>query len=130
METTGANELLTAYQTRASLLLRLKEQGDEQTWREFYAICGRMIFGFALRFQMSHSEAEDVVQEVCVKMFRQILSFDYTRRKERRAGGFEEYRELAALLHEEKADSAESVWQGEWEKAVLDAAFRRCHVVG
>jgi RNA polymerase sigma factor (sigma-70 family) len=149
MKPTEPSELLTAYQTRKSLLLRLKELGDDETWREFYGIYGRMIFGYALRFRLSHSEAEDVVQDVCVKLFRQIMAFDYSpdqgrfrgwlktvtkhavidyiRRKERRSGHLENYRVHAEVLHEEKATAENSVWKTEWEKAVLDAALQRVY---
>lgn len=149
MKTPESNELLTVFQTRQSLLLQLKENGDDEVWREFYAIYGRMIFGYALRFRLSHSEAEDVVQEVCVKLFRQILSFDYSpelghfrgwlktitkhavidyiRRKTRRSDKAEAYREHAEVIGEEKRDKAEELWLREWEKAVMDAALRRVY---
>ncbi|VGO11626.1 ECF RNA polymerase sigma factor SigE [Pontiella desulfatans] len=149
MKTIDSNELLSAYRTRSSLLLRLKEQGDEETWREFYNIYGRMIFGYALRHGLSHAEAEDVVQNVCVKLFRHIFSFnystelgsfrgwlktvtknavfDYLRRRSRRAGLFEGYRDHAAVMHEEKRAVDDSVWDAEWEKAVLEAALQRVY---
>lgn len=145
-----SNKLLTAFQTRKSLLLRLKELGDDESWREFYSIYGRMIFGYALRYRLSHSEAEDVVQDVCVKLFRQILSFDYSpdqghfrgwlktvtkhavidyiRRKERRSGHFAEYKRHTEVLREEKTTAVDDVWEAEWEKAVLDAAMQRVHL--
>lgn len=144
-----SNRLLTAFQTRKSLLLRLKDHGDDACWREFYDIYGRMIFGYALRFRLNHAEAEDVVQDVCVKLFRQILSFDYSpdqghfrgwlktvtkhavidyiRRKERRSGHFEEYKLHAKVIREEHA-ADDDVWQAEWEKALMDAALQRVYL--
>ena len=149
MKATEPSELLTAYKTRKSLLLRLKDSGNEESWREFYAIYGRMIFGYALRFRLSHAEAEDVAQDVCVKLFRQILSFDYSpdqgrfrgwlktvtkhavidyvRRKERRSSHYETYQNHAELIHEERMLKDDALWQREWEKAVLDAALQRVY---
>lgn len=149
MNNTESSELLTGYKTRKSLLLRLKDQRDEESWCEFYSIYGRMIFGYALRFRLNHSEAEDVVQDVCVKLFRQILTFDYSpdqglfrgwlktvtkhavidfiRRKERRSNHFETYRNHAEVILEEKQEKDDALWQKEWEKAVLDAALQRVY---
>ena len=72
------SDSISLYRTRVSLLLRLKDPSEEASWNEFYAIYGRMIFGFALNFRLSHSEAEDIVQEVCVKVSRQIQKFNYS----------------------------------------------------
>ncbi|MDF7825706.1 sigma-70 family RNA polymerase sigma factor [Pontiellaceae bacterium B12227] len=149
MKLNESSEGLTAYCTRASLLLRLKESGDDETWREFYGIYGRMIFGYALRHGLSHAEAEDVVQNVCVKLFRHIFSFnysselgmfrgwlktvtnnavfDYLRRRQRRAGLFEGYRDHAEVMAEEKHAVDESVWQAEWQKSVFDTALQRVY---
>lgn len=149
MKTNNSNDLISAYQTRSSLLLRLKEQGDEETWREFHSIYGRMIFGYAVQRGLSHAEAEDVVQNVCVKLFRHILSFnyssdlgmfrgwlktvtnnavfDYVRRRERRAGLFEGYRDHAKILHEERQAADDDVWRVEWEKAILETALQRVY---
>ena len=127
-------------QTRQSLLLKLKEQGDEASWREFYTIYGRMILGYALRHQLTHSEAEDVTQDVCVKLFRRILSFDYSpeqgrfrgwlktitrhavidflRRRECRARHFKFYCEHAAATSDEGVVDDERLWEEECGTAV------------
>jgi RNA polymerase sigma-70 factor (ECF subfamily) len=149
MKSSNTSELLTAYETRKSLLLRLKDGKDEDSWREFYNIYGRMIFGYSLRYGLSHSEAEDVVQDVCVKLFRQILSFDYSpeqgrfrgwlktvthnavidfiRRKQRRAGHYEEYRLEAEADRQMEDNHDDSHWSAEWEKAMFDAALKRVY---
>lgn len=146
MKINNTGDLLTAFQTRKSLLLRLKDQNDQESWREFYDIYGRLIFGYALRFDLSHSEAEDVVQEVCVKMFRNILSFNYTpekghfrgwlkavtknavidflRRKERRSAQMGEYKILAEDVKKHQEDE---LWKLEWEKAVMNVALQRVY---
>jgi RNA polymerase sigma-70 factor (ECF subfamily) len=142
------NELTQAVQTRASLLVRLQDKGDEHSWREFYDIYGRLIFGYTLHFQISYAEAEDIVQEVCVKVFRQIERFDYSpergrfrgwlktitrntvidylRRRQRRRNAKQEFhntREAMVLEFEAKVD--DDVWAWEWKKSLYENALER-----
>lgn len=140
-------EPLTVFKTRESLLLRLKEEGDEKAWREFHDIYGRLIFGYSLHFNISYAEAEDLVQEVCVKVFRQINTFqyapekgrfrgwlktitrnaviDYLRRKGNRSRTAQEYRVHLELKQAADQTFDEEVWQKEWEKALYEAALER-----
>jgi RNA polymerase sigma-70 factor (ECF subfamily) len=147
MDKEPASVLLTDFQTRRSLLLRLQDGGDDQAWREFYEIYGRLIFGYTLHFKLSHAEAEDIVQEVCVKVFRQIVRFDYSpergrfrgwlktitrnavidylRRKESRRLASVEYRNhLAAGLEQDGLDD-DQIWRLEWEKALYESGLER-----
>jgi len=143
------SDSISLYRTRGSLLLRLKDRGDESSWRDFYNIYGRMIFGYALHFNLSHAEAEDIVQEVVIKVFRQILSFDYSpeqgrfrgwlktvtkhavidfiRRRERRRNTSAQYREHAEVLLEELECSDDDIWRQEREKAMLEVALQRVY---
>lgn len=147
METTESNELLSAYKTRESLLLRLKDGEDGHAWREFYEIYGRLIFGYSLHFDISHAEAEDVVQEVCIKVFRQIVRFDYSpergrfrgwlktitrnavidylRRSQRRRKTSVEYRKQVEQELEAEAAVDDEIWRLEWEKAIYETALER-----
>ncbi|VGO12093.1 hypothetical protein PDESU_00643 [Pontiella desulfatans] len=147
METTETSELLSAYHTRESLLLRLKQGEDGVAWREFYEIYGRLIFGYSLHYDISHSEAEDIVQEVCIKVFRQIIRFDYSpergrfrgwlktitrhavvdylRRKNSRQKTSKEYWTRLEQELDAKAAVDEEIWRLEWEKAVYETALER-----
>ena len=142
-----SDEPLTVFETRESLLLRLKEQGNEQDWREFHDIYGRLIFGYCLHFNISYAEAEDIVQEVCVKVFRHIGKFDYSpekgrfrgwlktitrntvtdylRRRQNRARVAQDYLIHAEMKQETRPEQDEEVWQREWEKALYEAALER-----
>ncbi len=147
METTESSEQLSAYLTRESLLIRLKEGEDGCAWQEFYEIYGRLIFGYSLHFDISHAEAEDIVQEVCIKVFRQIIRFDYSpergrfrgwlktitrnnvidylRRKQSRRKTSKAYRDLAELELESQAAVDDAIWRLEWEKAIYETALAR-----
>jgi RNA polymerase sigma factor (sigma-70 family) len=147
MENTETNEPLTACQTSESLLLRLKDGQDGESWREFHAIYGRQIFGYALRFDIGYAEAEDIVQEVCIKVFRQILKFDYSRgrghfrgwlktmtrntvidylrRKQSRLEISKEFRKHVEGDLQADAAGDDEIWRQEWEKTVCETALER-----
>ena len=48
--------------TRSSLLLRLRDLGDERSWREFFDVYWRLLFHVARKRGFSQEDAEDVVQ--------------------------------------------------------------------
>lgn len=51
-------------ETRASLILRLRDAADVAAWEEVAAIYGPLVFRLALRQGLQAADAEDVVQEV------------------------------------------------------------------
>jgi hypothetical protein len=50
--------------TRPSLLVRLKDPGDERAWEEFAAIYSPLIYGLGRRKGLQHADAADLVQDV------------------------------------------------------------------
>lgn len=66
----------TPQPTRASLLLRLREQ-EELAWREFFAIYTPVVFGYLIRRGLQPNDAEDLTQEVLIEVTRSIRNFDY-----------------------------------------------------
>ncbi|MBT3194280.1 MAG: sigma-70 family RNA polymerase sigma factor [Verrucomicrobia bacterium] len=69
--------------TRASLIARLQGEVDSVSWEDFYDTYWRAIYGYAIHFGAPHGEAEDVVQEVLLKVFRRLATFEYDRTKGR-----------------------------------------------
>jgi RNA polymerase sigma-70 factor, ECF subfamily len=65
--------------TRASLIARLQGDVDSVSWEDFYDTYWRAIYGYAIHFGAPHGEAEDVVQEVLLKVFRKMATFEYDR---------------------------------------------------
>ena len=63
--------------THASLLERLKDLGDQDSWQQFYTTYRRLIFGFALKHGLSGTEAEEVVQETVITVARNLPEFRY-----------------------------------------------------
>jgi RNA polymerase sigma factor (sigma-70 family) len=69
--------------TRASLIASLKEENEQASWDEFYQMYWRTIYGYGLRFGLARDDAEDLVQEVVIKIFRALPTFEYDRSKGR-----------------------------------------------
>jgi RNA polymerase sigma factor (sigma-70 family) len=69
-----ANELLP---TRLSLLVRLKEMDDRESWQEFVTIYGRLLHGFAARSGLTPEEVEEAVQETLISVAKTMPGFKY-----------------------------------------------------
>lgn len=61
--------------TRYSLLSRLQDWGDQESWREFFDTYWRLIYTVALKSGLSESEAQDVVQETVICVAKDIQKF-------------------------------------------------------
>jgi RNA polymerase sigma factor (sigma-70 family) len=59
-------------ETRASLLVRLKDQADDEAWCEFTEIYRPVIYRLACRRGLQHADAEDLVQQVLAAVARAI----------------------------------------------------------
>ncbi|MFN7290111.1 MAG: RNA polymerase sigma factor [Pirellula sp.] len=58
--------------TRASLIVRLRDQEDKDAWDEVMAIYGPLVFRMALRQGLQRADAEDVVQQVFTAIFQSV----------------------------------------------------------
>ncbi len=67
-------------QTRASLVQGL-QAGDEDRWHQFYRRYGPMIRGFALKAGLTETEADEVMQETCIGLAKNVGVFHYDRAK-------------------------------------------------
>ena len=64
--------------TSVTLLGRLAGQPiDDAAWSEFAARYGPRIYGWCRRWQLSNADAEDVTQEVFIKLVRNLRVFRY-----------------------------------------------------
>jgi RNA polymerase sigma-70 factor (ECF subfamily) len=63
--------------TRASLLQRLKDLGDQSSWNEFYEIYHDLIFSVARRAGLGEQEAGEVVQDTLLSVARKMPGFTY-----------------------------------------------------
>lgn len=58
--------------TRASLVLRLRDQNDLAAWDEVLAVYRPLVLRMALKQGLQRADAEDVVQNVFVAVFRSV----------------------------------------------------------
>jgi RNA polymerase sigma factor (sigma-70 family) len=63
--------------TRKSLLGRLKNWQDNESWRDFFNTYWKLIYRFALQRGLTHSEAEEVVQDTVLAVAKAIQKFEY-----------------------------------------------------
>jgi RNA polymerase sigma factor (sigma-70 family) len=65
-----------APRTRPTLLIRLRDQGDEPAWAEFIEIYGPLVHQLARRRGLQEADAQDLVQEVFRAVARAIERYD------------------------------------------------------
>jgi hypothetical protein len=63
--------------TRASLLARVRDWGDDEGWREFHALYGPLIRNVARQSGLPESEADDVAQETLLAVAKKLPGFEY-----------------------------------------------------
>jgi RNA polymerase sigma factor (sigma-70 family) len=133
--------------TRASLLSRLKDWRDHQSWHEFSALYRKLIHTTATRAGLSHTEADDVAQETFIIIARKIPEFRYDPAR----GSFKSWVSLIARRRIEKQlkkriptapsnddssrtstiarlpspESFDSTWNIEWQQNLWTAALDR-----
>ncbi len=138
--------------TRPSLLFRLRDWGDNESWDEFYRLYRRFIRGLALRAGLNHAESDEVVQDVLSNVANRIKDYearenrgafrrwlmnqtrwriaDKFRQRDRASSQSERYHageeEPTNDPFENIAEeSTEDFWELEWQKHVLETAMER-----
>jgi RNA polymerase sigma factor (sigma-70 family) len=66
--------------TRPSLLRGI-QGGNEDRWQQFYRVYAPVIRGFAIKAGLTETEADEVVQETCIGVARNVGEFRYNPRK-------------------------------------------------
>jgi RNA polymerase sigma-70 factor (ECF subfamily) len=61
--------------TRHTLLNRLKDWGDQTSWQEFFDTYVQLIYNVAVKAGLSHTEAQEVVQETVIAVARNMGDF-------------------------------------------------------
>jgi RNA polymerase sigma factor (sigma-70 family) len=63
--------------TRPSLLMRIRDRNDEESWRAFVMIYAPLVYRYCCRHGLQDADAADLSQEVLEKVARAIRSFEY-----------------------------------------------------
>jgi RNA polymerase sigma-70 factor (ECF subfamily) len=138
--------------TRASLLFRVRKKTDGASWDEFHRLYRRLIYGRARRSGLSHADAEEVAQDVFVRVAEKIGEFDpnpdrgsfrgwlmkITRwriadkfaampgKAEQRAPRRDTTGARTATIERIPAPADdEDAWDREWQQHIMDAAVER-----
>ena len=63
--------------TRQSLLGRLKSWDDQESWRDFLEIYGKLLYGLGRKSGLSDAEAQDALQETLLAVAKEMPRFEY-----------------------------------------------------
>ena len=61
--------------TRQSLLERMKDSDDHQSWNDFFQTYKRLIYNVATKAGLTDSEAQEAVQETVISVSRKIAEY-------------------------------------------------------
>ena len=141
--------------TRMSLIGRLRNWDDQESWREFFELYWKLIYGAALKAGLTPTEAQDAVQETIISVCKNINDF----KADPARGSFKAWllqltrwrvldqlrkrpREEVARYHRKPAENGsratstvervpdpanalEQIWENEWERNLLMAALEK-----
>lgn len=141
--------------TRSSLLSRLRNWDDQESWKDFFDTYWKLIYHAAIESGLPDAEAQDVVQETVITVVKKMPDFKYdpavgsfkgwllkttrwrildhinrVRAKEgplprRRPAGGSDDSSLAALEPNAAGAELEKIWDAEWQQNLVDAATER-----
>jgi RNA polymerase sigma-70 factor (ECF subfamily) len=77
----ATSALVELIPTRQSLLSRLKNWDDQESWRAFFETYWRLIYSTAIRAGLTDPEAQDVVQETVSSVLKALPGFRYQSEK-------------------------------------------------
>ena len=66
-----------SYQTRQSLLMRLRDSHDEASWEEFVSTYRNYILSIMNNLNVSHHDSEDLLQSILLKLWNKLPEFEY-----------------------------------------------------
>jgi RNA polymerase sigma-70 factor (ECF subfamily) len=136
--------------TRYSLLSRLQDREDQDSWKDFFDTYWRLIYSFAIKSGLTDAEAQDVVQETVISVAKDIQKF----KRDRTLGTFKgwlrnltRWRIADQLRKRDRSVPAgsnlsntlpgpdeiagpvsadlEAIWEADWQSNLLKAALER-----
>lgn len=140
--------------TRRTLLSRLRNLDDQESWRTFFNLYWRLVYNVARKSGLDDAGAQEIVQDTVIAVARKMPGFRYdpergtfrqwllriTRRRiidhlrrayrqpprvELAPESLDDEEEHAPAITDESAGAIEAAWNEEWEKATFDAALAR-----
>lgn len=68
---------MKATETRATLLLRIRDSRDREAWSDFVALYTPRIYSYGLKYGLQDADAADAAQETMCNLVRTIQQFHY-----------------------------------------------------
>lgn len=147
----NGNELIP---TRRSLLSRLKDWKDQESWKLFFDTYWKLIYNAAMKAGLTDAESQDVVQETVISVMKSMPEFKYDgaggsfkswllklttwrigdQFRKRQRGIHQPFREgddtstgsnVLDRTPDPSGQKLEVIWDEEWEKNLMDAAVER-----
>jgi RNA polymerase sigma factor (sigma-70 family) len=147
------NDIEEFIPTRQSLLSRLKNWNDQESWKVFFDTYWKLIYTAAVKAGLNDAEAQDVVQDTVISVLKSMPTFEYDSKK----GSFKGWllrltnwritdqvrkrqrniepnsSEVDVALNPEALEALapsvplelETIWEEEWERNLLEAATER-----
>lgn len=140
------------YATRRSLLSRVKNPEDHESWQDFYDTYRKLVYSVASKAGLNHSECEDVVQDTFIALSKSMPTFKYDpkvgsfkswlvhttqfkigdqfrKRKRRHVSDRSSTREGRTRTIERIPDpvsvNVEDIFEAEWRERVLELAVEK-----
>lgn len=135
--------------TRRSLVSRLRQWDDQESWQEFFSTYWKLIYSVAIKSGLTNMEAEDVVQETVLSVAKKMDTFKYDPAicsfkgwlmHVTRLRIIDQLRKRPPGTRQESSDASrtdtleripdpaavlDEIWDAEWEKNIVDAAMKR-----
>jgi len=141
--------------TRWTLIEKLKNWDDQESWRQFFDTYWKLIYGVAIKSGLTHPEAQDAVQETVMSVCKNMQNFkadpaygsfkawllnltrwritDQVRKRRRGEKAKEESGsngDTTSTAEVERVpdpagNALEAIWNDEWEKHIVDAALEK-----
>jgi RNA polymerase sigma-70 factor (ECF subfamily) len=70
---------ILSMETSSSLLIKVRDKNDAESWREFVAIYEPLIISYARKRGLAEHDARDVAQEVFVRLLKALPTFELNR---------------------------------------------------
>ncbi len=139
--------------TRQTLLSRLKDWNDQDSWKDFFDNYWKLIFTAAIKSGLNETEAQEAVQETVISVCKSVPDFQYnsgkgsfkkwlltiTRRRiadqfrkrdpylQARVRKPDDTRQTGTLdrIPDTSVPDLDQIWDQEWEQNLVESAIER-----